>query len=147
MSKPKYRAYLCFGPNCGPKGSGELLRVLEAELESAGLGEQVSVLPTGCQAHCESGPTMVVYPGPVYYQAIDRERLARIVQGHFIEGEPVAEYFWTGVRKRILPDGSKVAVGSPKVEGEVVKEKQGQSRRGDKGKSKRAVEDVDDFKW
>ena len=45
---------------------------------------------------------MVVYPGPVYYQDVDAERLGRIISEHFVAGRPVKEYFWTGVKKQIL---------------------------------------------
>jgi len=105
MEKAKYRAYLCCGPNCGPKGAVALLDFLASEVERLGLEDQVSVAATGCQAHCESGPTMVVFPGPTYYQAIDRDRLVRIVAQHFVGDEPVRKYFWTGVRRRIFPGG------------------------------------------
>ena len=109
------------------------------------LDDRVSVLPTGCQAHCESGPTMVVYPGPVYYQAIDDDRLRRIVAEHFAGGEPVEEYFWTGVRRRILPNGkSQVASRLPTFERD---KPTGAVERRERQKPKRAVEDVDDFKW
>src|SRR5437588_11398514 len=102
MEAPKYRAYICCGPNCGPKGSLALLDYLEEEVERQGLAEQVSVLPTGCQSHCATGPTMVVYPGPVYYQEMDRERLRRVVREHFIDGRPVHAFFWTGPPKPLM---------------------------------------------
>lgn len=96
QSKSNYRAYVCCGHNCGPKGSVRLLHELEAEVERQHIGDYVSVLPTGCQSHCESGPTMVVYPGPVYYQEVDAQRLERIVAEHFVGDTPVEEYFWRG---------------------------------------------------
>jgi (2Fe-2S) ferredoxin len=140
-----YRAYICFGPNCSPKGSAALLAALERELASAGLEERVSVLPTGCQAHCESGPTMVIYPGPTYYQQVDAARLERIVREHFAAGSPVAEYFWTGTRRRILPDGRKVLVGKPVAESPLsTTERAGERPTRPRSKPQR---DVDDFKW
>jgi (2Fe-2S) ferredoxin len=141
---PTYRAYLCFGPNCGPKGSAALLATLEAELEVAGLSDRVSVLPTGCQAHCESGPTMVVYPGPTYYQEVDASRLKRIVTEHFAEGKPVAKYFWTGVRRRILPDGRRVLVGKPVAEAPLTPSV---ARRERLPRPRKPQREVDDFKW
>jgi (2Fe-2S) ferredoxin len=139
-----YRAYICFGPNCSPKGSDALLATLEAELASRGLQDNVSVLPTGCQAHCESGPTMVIYPGPTYYQQVDAARLKRIVREHFAGGVPVADYFWTGTRRRTLPDGRKVLVGKPVPESASrmptpIRERSPRPRRPE--------QDVDDFKW
>lgn len=119
---------------------------LEAELERRGLGEKVSVAATGCQAHCDSGPTMVVYPGPIYYQAIDQARLVRITEQHLSGGEPVTEYFWSGVRRRILADGSvifpKNVIMPERPDASSV---QGDQPR--KPKPKKNVPEVDDFKW
>jgi (2Fe-2S) ferredoxin len=145
MEKATYRAYLCCGPNCGPKGSGALLDFLSAQVESRGLEGKVTVAATGCQAHCESGPTMVVFPGPTYYQQIDRERLTRIVVEHFIADRPVADYFWTGVRKRIIP-GSKIPAKTlpmPAQQGN-----RDQQRPVDRHERvQRPPREVDDFKW
>ena len=65
-------------PTAGRRVRRALVDFMEAELTRVDLTGMVSVAATGCQAHCDSGPTMVVYPGPVYYQAMDRERLIRI---------------------------------------------------------------------
>ncbi len=141
---PTYRAYICFGPNCGPKGSSALFTALETELAAAGLEGRVNVLPTGCQAHCESGPTMVVYPGPTYYQDVDAVRITRIVREHFASGTPVAEYFWTGARRRILPDGTRVLVGKPVPERALDTMSSKPERP---PKPRKPQRDVDDFKW
>jgi (2Fe-2S) ferredoxin len=141
---PTYRAYICFGPNCGPKGSSALFDALEAELVAAGLEGRVTVLPTGCQAHCESGPTMVVYPGPTYYQEVDTARIKRIVREHFAAGTPVAEYYWTGTRRRILPDGTRVLVGKPVPEKSLDTVATKPERPPRPHKPQR---EVDDFKW
>jgi (2Fe-2S) ferredoxin len=143
MDKPRFRAYLCCGPNCGPKGASALLDFLSAEVERLGLENRVSVAATGCQAHCESGPTMVVFPGPTYYQSIDRERLVRIVTQHFINEQPVAEYFWTGVRRRILPGKSQLRP-LPSILSTQMPEKPIQAN---KPKPARPPREVDDFKW
>lgn len=139
-----YRAYVCFGPNCGPKGAAALLAALEDELAAADLQGAVSVLPTGCQAHCESGPTMVVYPGPTYYQQVDAVRLKRIVREHFAAGNPVSEYFWTGPRRRILPDGRKVPVNRPVPEGIL---QQTATKPDRSPRPQKPPREVDDFKW
>ncbi|MDQ6694955.1 MAG: (2Fe-2S) ferredoxin domain-containing protein [Chloroflexota bacterium] len=142
MHTTKYRAYVCCGRNCGPKGSGELLDLLEEEVRRALLEEQVQVLPTGCQAHCESGPTMVVYPGPIYYQEISKDKLPRIVKEHFSEGVPVADFFWTGPTG-LIRDQKRAAFNAVQSQ---VRPNQG-SRTGESKRPKRSYEDVDDFKW
>ena len=146
MDKPTYRAYLCFGPNCGPKGASALLDFLTREVETHGLESTVSVSATGCQAHCESGPTMVIFPGPTYYQAIDRERLSRIVVEHFVGGRPVADYFWTGVRRRIIPGGKPSLRPIPMPVQGKISSAPGSSIPASP-KPKRPPKEVDDFKW
>lgn len=146
MDKPTYRAYICCGINCGPKGAASLVDFLEAEIERRGLETVVSVAATGCQAHCDSGPTMVVYPGPVYYQGIDRSRLLRIFEEHWIGGVPVKEYFWSGVRRRILANGQVIFpknVIMPEADGSAASRPNAQPVQ----KPRKPPPDVDDFKW
>ncbi len=145
MDKKKYRAYICCGPNCGPKGSPALLDELQGLVAANGLEGQVGVLPTGCQSHCESGPTMVVYPGPVYYQGIDAGRLKRILREHFQGDRPVGEYFWTGTRRKILP--SDKMSRQPQRNTPPSPERVRGLAPGKPVPKARVVEDVDDFKW
>jgi (2Fe-2S) ferredoxin len=144
MSKAKYRVYICCGPNCGPKDSRSLLDYLSVQLREQDLDAIVSALPTGCQAHCLSGPTMVVYPGPVYYQEMTEGRMDRVISSHFLADEPVEEYFWTGKKLRILPDGTIEKPRDPRSDAarSYNDEPEPPTRR-----RKRPVEDVDDFKW
>jgi len=145
MASTKYRAYLCCGPNCGPKGSGALLDFLSAEVARLGIDNDVSVLPTGCQSHCESGPTMVVYPGPVYYQSIDQLRLTEIAAEHLRDGVPVQKYFWRGEPLRIRPKASST-YGSAYLNRPLPPIT---SPSTDDGRTKKSTrqQDVDDFKW
>ena len=90
----RYRAYLCCGPRCTLRRSNPLVDVLAREVVRAGLTDRVEVLPGGCMKHCESGPTLTVWPGPVYYEELTPERLRVIVAQHFGQDTPVEEYFW-----------------------------------------------------
>lgn len=144
MGSSKYRVYICTGPNCGPKGSGRLIGLLEAELERLEIRDSVSVTGGGCQSHCETGPTMVVFPGPVFYERVDRARLERIAIEHLAGGEPVTEYFWDKNRQphKIIP-GREFSKGfDPSSLGRTSVE--GSSKQ--KSKPRKAYE-VDDFKW
>jgi (2Fe-2S) ferredoxin len=144
MEQTEYRAYICCGPNCTPKGSARLLTVLEEEVARQGMSERVSVLPTGCQSHCETGPTMVVYPGPVYYQEVDPSRLTRIVREHFGRGTPVKDFFWTGPYPKRLQvfDRSAFTPGfAPTPQSSAPQKPSGKPRE------RRMRPEVDDFKW
>ncbi|MEO6458441.1 MAG: (2Fe-2S) ferredoxin domain-containing protein [Chloroflexia bacterium] len=145
LASTKYRAYLCCGRNCGPKGSGELLDFLADEVTRLGIEHQVTVLPTGCQSHCESGPTMVVYPGPVYYQAMDEGRLREIAKAHLRDGMPVQEYFWTGTPLRIGPN--KIGAHDSWVGKERLLNTNNPRGQTIPPRRKEKPEDVDDFKW
>ncbi len=90
----RWRAYICCGPRCTEQRSPALLDVLQREIDRAGLGTEVEVLPGGCQKHCERGPSLVIWPGPVYYERIDLGRLRRIVHDHLAGGCPVRDLFY-----------------------------------------------------
>ncbi len=102
---------------------------------------QVAVAPAGCQTHCVAGPTMVVYPGPVFYQHIDRERIKRIIAEHFVNGEPVGEYFWVDPLQRQAYEDRSRPFRKP---GPLPAESKPEPRA---PRPKRSYEDVDDFKW
>ena len=90
--EPKYRVHLCFGPNCTPRGSRALAPVLEAAIRRAGLEDQVEVLITGCRDRCDYGPSMNVFPGPVFYNNLTPEAIEEIVTQHLAGGRPVERW-------------------------------------------------------
>jgi len=85
-----HRVHLCLGPNCSARGSRALLPLLEAAVARAGLADTVEVLATTCRNRCDYGPSMNVYPGPVFYNLLDDEAVEEIVARHLAGGE-VAE--------------------------------------------------------
>ncbi len=89
-----YRVHLCFGPNCTPRGSRSLLPVLEAAVARAGLCDRVDITAVSCRARCDYGPSMNVYPGPVFYNELTPEAIEEIVREHLAGGRPVARWFF-----------------------------------------------------
>ena len=83
----QYRVHLCFGPNCTGRGSRALLPVLEQAIESAGLTGRVEILATTCRNRCDYGPSLNVYPGPVFYNEVDAGAIREIVERHLLRGE------------------------------------------------------------
>ena len=90
----RYRVHLCFGPNCSPRGSRELLPVLEEAVARAGLGDRVEIVATTCRDRCDYGPSMNVYPGPVFYNELTPEAIEEIVREHLGAGRPVPRWFF-----------------------------------------------------
>ncbi len=111
-SPARWRVYLCCGPDCTARRSPALLRQLEREVADAGLDDAVEVLPSGCMKHCERGPSLVLRPGPVYYERIDPGRLQRIVRQHLGTGRAIPEWFYQGDDAG-LPDGGRPSAPSP----------------------------------
>lgn len=84
-----YRVHLCFGPNCSPRGSRELLPILQRAIFKAGISNHVEVIATSCRGRCEFGPSLNVYPGPVFYAGVTEEAIEEIVREHLVGGRPV----------------------------------------------------------
>lgn len=82
----RYRVHLCFGPNCSERGSRALWSTLERAVDEAGLRGQVELLATTCRNRCDYGPSLNVYPGPVFYNGIDAGAVREIVDEHLQEG-------------------------------------------------------------
>ncbi len=91
---PTYRVHLCFGPNCTPRGSRGLLPVLEAAIRRAGLNSRVEVIATSCRNRCEYGPSVNVYPGPVFYAGVTEEAIQQIVTEHLAGGRVVERWLY-----------------------------------------------------
>jgi (2Fe-2S) ferredoxin len=90
----RYRVHLCFGPNCTPRGSRALLPVLQEALLREGLTGQVEVIAATCRDRCDYGPSMNVYPGPVFYNELTPEAVEEIVHEHLKHGRPVERWFF-----------------------------------------------------
>lgn len=90
----RYRVHLCGGVNCTARGSGALLAPLREAIRRAGLEGEVEVLVTTCRDRCAYGPSMNVYPGPVFYNELTPEAVEEIVGEHFENGRPAARWFF-----------------------------------------------------
>ena len=74
---------------CAPDGQGELQKLFKKEIAAAGLKGKVRANAAGCLDQCEHGPTVVVYPGQIWYGFVRPEDVAEIVQRHLVGGQPV----------------------------------------------------------
>jgi (2Fe-2S) ferredoxin len=58
-------------------------------VRSAGLANSVRVNKSGCLDQCEHGPTVVVYPGAIWYGFVKPGDVQEIVSEHLVNGRPV----------------------------------------------------------
>ena len=64
-----------------------MLPALEQAVCEAGLADRVEILATTCRNRCDYGPSLNVYPGPVFYNEVDAEAIREIVVRHLKRGE------------------------------------------------------------
>ena len=91
MKEIKYKLTLCDGTSCIRNHSKELHAALDAELTKKGLSDQVSIHLSGCLGMCKQGPILIVNPGFTMYGNVKVEDVAKIVQFHLVENQPVAD--------------------------------------------------------
>ena len=73
---------------CTQRGSEAVFEALKKGARSAGL-EDVRINRAGCLDHCESGPTVVVYPEAVWYHVPTVEDAQEILESHIVKGKVV----------------------------------------------------------
>lgn len=92
MAEPRYRVHICQGPNCTNRGSRALFAHLDQELIRLGIADEVEVLATSCRNRCEIGPSVNVYPGPVFYREVSKVVMSRIAIEHLANDQPIDEF-------------------------------------------------------
>ncbi|MCL2056297.1 MAG: NADH-quinone oxidoreductase subunit NuoF [Oscillospiraceae bacterium] len=80
---------VCAGTGCTSSGSEKVAAAFEAEINKAGLADEVRVVKTGCFGLCAVGPIAVVYPDGTLYANVTQEDCAEIVSEHLLKGRPV----------------------------------------------------------
>ena len=93
-SKYERHVLVCGGTGCTSSGSTQIIDALASEIESKGLKDKVQIVKTGCFGLCALGPIMIVYPEGTFYSRVEVEHITRIVDEHFIGGNPVKEYLY-----------------------------------------------------
>ncbi len=93
---------ICTGSSCDPAGRGEQLLNKMGQMlgDLSDLHNPCRVMCTSvpCLGICEGGPILVVYPEGVWYRHVDEALLARIVEEHLKNDQPVEEaiFYRTG---------------------------------------------------
>lgn len=65
---------------CAHRASEAIAELLKARVKALGLSRVVRVSKSGCQDVCASGPNVMVFPDYVWYHAVSRSDVERIVQ-------------------------------------------------------------------
>jgi (2Fe-2S) ferredoxin len=75
--------------SCGEAQGLELVKLFKKHIRERGLDTTIRAQRAGCLDACETGPTVVVYPGGVYYGAVTPADVPEIVESHLANGIPV----------------------------------------------------------
>ncbi len=95
---------LCGGTGCHSTGSRAFRRALEAEIKVKNLVDEVKVVETGCNGFCAVGPVMLVQPEKIFYQKLQVEDAAELVEQHLLNGEPLKKRLYVDpVSKKVIP--------------------------------------------
>ena len=89
MANYRMNLMLCAGTGCVSNKSFDLKKALEAELEKQKLGNEIQVVPTGCQGFCAQGPIVLVQPDGIFYQLLTVKDVPHLVEEHFLKGRRV----------------------------------------------------------
>lgn len=63
-------------------------------MQRAGIADRVEIIATTCRDRCDYGPSMNVYPGPVFYNELTAEGIEEIVTEHLVGGRPVGRWLF-----------------------------------------------------
>ncbi len=104
-----YRSHVlvCGGTGCTSSGSHQIMEALLAEIEKAGLKDEVSVVQTGCHGLCALGPIMIVYPDASFYSMVKVEDIPEIVQEHLLKGRVVTRLLY---KETVTASGVKALI-------------------------------------
>ncbi|AKN31188.1 NADH dehydrogenase [Clostridium carboxidivorans P7] len=78
---------VCGGTGCKSAEGDVIVSNLKAEVEKAGLSEEVTVEIAGCFGFCEKGPIVKISPDNVFYVHVTPEDTQDIVNEHLLKGK------------------------------------------------------------
>lgn len=101
----KRKIVLCSGTACIDPGGKRLEPMLRKILQERGALDAVEIEEAVSYGLCSTCPLVVVEPEGTYYDQVDEQKLARIIDEHILGGVPVAD-----LRAAEPPDSSRMRV-------------------------------------
>ncbi len=89
MTTQRTHIMVCGGTGCVSAQSLDIVDKFKSELMTAGYGEEVAVIKTGCFGFCGQGPIVKIHPDNVFYVQVGLSDVWEIVNEHIIKGRVV----------------------------------------------------------
>jgi (2Fe-2S) ferredoxin len=74
---------------CSAKNSPAIRELFKKRLKELGLNKRMRANSAGCLDACAFGPSIVVYPGQIWYGGVKVDDVEEIIQNHLINDKPV----------------------------------------------------------
>ena len=89
MTTQRTHIMVCGGTGCVSAQSLDIVDKFKNELMTAGYGEEVAVIKTGCFGFCGQGPIVKIHPDNIFYVQVGLTDVLEIVNEHIIKGRVV----------------------------------------------------------
>jgi NADH:ubiquinone oxidoreductase subunit F (NADH-binding)/(2Fe-2S) ferredoxin/Pyruvate/2-oxoacid:ferredoxin oxidoreductase delta subunit len=86
---------VCAGTGCLAHDCQHLVSAFREELANHGLTDQVDVRTTGCHGFCERGPVVVIHPRGIFYERMQPQDAAEVVECTITNHEIVERLLYT----------------------------------------------------
>ena len=86
---------ICTGTGCHAYGCMNVVSTFRNEIDKADLSDTVKVRTTGCHGFCERGPLVVIYPQKIFYQRVQIDDVAEIVETTLKGGKIIDRLLYT----------------------------------------------------
>ena len=88
---------VCAGTGCCAYGAVKLAETFEAAVEERKLGDSITIRRTGCHGFCEQGPLVVMHPQKTFYQRVQTDDVADVIDKTMQKGEVLGRLLYEDV--------------------------------------------------
>ncbi|WP_169823158.1 (2Fe-2S) ferredoxin domain-containing protein [Anaerobacillus alkalilacustris] len=92
LKQLKRHLFFCGSEHCNGQQVEEVMDAFKEQFVEHGLYKHIKLNKTSCLGLCGNGPFALVYPEGIWYYNLTAKDVPRIVEEHFIDGEPVEEF-------------------------------------------------------
>lgn len=96
---------VCAGKHCAKAGTKHILHTIHETVSTNNL-EDLEIVLTKCQDHCDDGPVVTILPGEFPYVELTPQAINQILNEHIGQNQPVLSLLHKRMRKRLERLGS-----------------------------------------